>query len=129
MQRIVLLFVLVVAIAACSQVIAPPPPSGRPTVQVEALVSGAPITVAAHAARVLQDFNFTTKRFSSDSTWGYRAEGPTSARLRYTRPMDDSTRVLLEFWGKCSTDRLCTRADALGFIRQLSAEEGPPADR
>ena len=119
---------LLLATLACGHVIAPPPPDTAPTVSEETRVAGAPIAIAARAARTLQDFGFSTKRFSSDSTWGWNATSQTAARLRYTLPSRDSTRVLLELWGKCQQPRTCMRGDVAAIFAALSQEEAPPPE-
>jgi hypothetical protein len=113
-------------LAACGRVISPPPPSSPPAASQEATVPGAPITIAGRAARVLQDYGFVTKRFSSDSTWGWRGNDRIAARLRYTLPSRDSTRVLLELWGACADSRTCMRGDIATIFARLTAEDAPP---
>ena len=90
------------------------------------VVPGVPIVVAARAARTLEGGNFVTRRFSSDSTWGFRKNGSVSARLRYTAPSSDSTRVLLELWGACEDRHGCLRGDLAEILRGLTTEDGPP---
>ena len=111
--------------AACGRVIAPPPPSDPPAASQEAMVPGVPITIAGRAARVLQEYGFTTRRFSSDSTWGWRANEQVAARLRYM-PSRDSTRVLLELWGRCMDARTCMRGDIATIFARLAEQEAPP---
>jgi hypothetical protein len=111
---------------ACGGVIAPPPPATAPAVSEVVVVPGAPITVAARAARGLQEQSFTTRRFSSDSTWAYRASDDVAARLRYTMPSRDSTRVLIEMWGQCPDRRPCLRADLFALVARMSTAEPPP---
>jgi hypothetical protein len=123
----ILPFVLLLAVA-CARVMAPPPPDTAPVVSEETRVVGAPITVAARAARTLQDYGFATKRFSSDSTWGWNANSKTAARLRYTLPSRDSTRVLLELWGKCERRQTCMRGDVAAIFARLAEEEAPPPE-
>jgi len=90
------------------------------------VVPGVPITIASRAARALQDYGFVTKRFSSDSTWGWRGNDQIAARLRYTMPSRDSTRVLFELWGPCPDPRTCMRGDMAVIFAHLTAEEAPP---
>jgi hypothetical protein len=116
---------LVVAAAACSRIIAPPPPASPANTVVEHVVQGIPITVAAKSARALGDYGFVTKRFKSDSTWGWNKNRSLSARLRYTSPADDSTRIQIEFWGPCARPA-CFQRDAAILIRAIQAEEAPP---
>jgi len=111
---------------ACGGVIAPPPPSSPPATAQEVVVPGVPITIAARAARALQDYGFVTKRFSGDSTWAWRRTDQIAARFRYTMPSRDSTRVLLELWGECPDSRTCMRGDIAVLFSRLTAEEGPP---
>jgi hypothetical protein len=94
-------------------------------VQREGVVAGTQIVIAARAARVLQDYGFTTKRFSDDSLWGLRATDNIAARLRYA-PRADSTRVLVELWGKCQDPRSCMRGDVTVILARLSEAEAPP---
>jgi hypothetical protein len=121
---------LVAAIAvatSCGRVIAPPPPSGAPHASESAMVAGPPISVAARAARVLTDFTFTTRRFGSDSTWGYQAADSIHARLRYVRPQQDSTRVILELWGHCGKNPPpCGSLYAQSILQAIAATEAPP---
>ena len=117
--------VSIVAVAACGRVIAPPPPSGAPGLSQEAVVAGQPTVIAAKAARALYDISFTTKRFSSDSTWGWQPTDQIAARLRYARPSRDSTRVLVELWGPCNEPR-CLQHFFQALVARLEAEEAPP---
>ena len=103
-----------------------PPPAGQPAAAQIVVVPGVPIVVAARAARTLESINFATRRFSSDSTWGFRKTDALSARLRYTSPSKDSTRVLLELWGTCEDRRGCLRGDIADILRGLTTEDGPP---
>ena len=117
----------VVAAIACGTIIAPAPPPTRPSLGLVAMVPGPPIVVAARAARTLQQYSFTTKRFSSDSTWGYRPADSTHIRLRYSLPRSDSTRVFVEYWGRCREggDR-CLRGLHEVIVFGLTVDEGPP---
>ena len=114
------------AAAACGQVISPPPPSNPPQLTHEVVVQGQPIVVAARAARTMQRYAFNTKRFGQDSTWGFRAADSINARLRYTRPHDDSTRVLVEMWGKCPPRERCFHGDLMLLLAGLVTEDAPP---
>jgi hypothetical protein len=116
---------LVTALAGCGKVIAPPPPAAAPQVQREGVVAGTPIVIAARAARVLQEYGFTTKRFSDDSLWGLRSADDIAARLRYV-PRADSTRVLVELWGRCQDPRSCMRGDVAVILTRLGEAEAPP---
>ena len=88
------------------------------------MLAGQPTVIAAKAARALYDISFSTKRFSSDSTWGWQASDHIAARLRYTRPSRDSTRVLVELWGNCG--RGCLDQFFGAIIGRIQAEEAPP---
>jgi hypothetical protein len=89
-------------------------------------LGGAPISVAARAARVLADLSYTTKRFGSDSTWGFRATDSVHARLRYASAGRDSTRVLLELWGRCGRDTRCRSGDGVGILMLIGQAEPVP---
>ena len=115
-----------VAAAACGRIISPPPPSNAPEMTHEVVVPGQPIVVAARGARTLQQYSFNTKRFGQDSTWGFRKVDSVNARLRYTRPHDDSTRVLIEMWGKCPPRQRCFQGDLMLLLAGLTSEEAPP---
>ena len=125
MQRSLPIILLALA-AACGRVIAPPPPSSPPVAAEETVVPGVPITIAVRAARALQDYGFVTKRFSSDSTWGWRRTDQIAARFRYTTSSGDSTRVFLELWGPCSDAHTCMRGDIHALFARLTLEEAPP---
>lgn len=112
-------------IAACGRVQAPSPPASEPGFQQEVVVAGAPITVAAKAARTLARFAYNTRRFGSDSTWAYRAVDRINVRLRYVMPSRDSTRILAEYWGVCER-RGCLQAELAGLVAGITAEEAPP---
>lgn len=116
----------VVVLVACGRVRAPAPPPGAPSLSEVVTVSGVPITVAARAARSLYDLSFITRRFGSDSTWGYQANDSIHARLRYVQPSSDSTRVLVELWSRCRPAPGCLRPHLLALSARLSAEEAPP---
>lgn len=125
-RRLVPAVVLAAAVgAACGRVVAPPPPSSQPVLVEQRIVPGVPVAVAARAARVFRDAGFITRRFGSDSTWAYRSDGPSAARLRYSRPADDSTRVQVELWLTCvAADRRCGRAELATLVRRLNEVEG-----
>lgn len=116
----------VLFIGACAGVLAPAPPASPPTLAQEAIVAGHPITIAARAARTLYNDNFATRRFGSDSTWGYRASDKLAVRMRYAMPSADSTRVLIELWSPCQPAPRCAAGDMQLLIQQLGTEEGPP---
>ena len=117
------------AILGCGQVIAGAPPSTTPLLSREVTVPNSPIIVAGRAARALYGYQFITKRFGTDSTWGYRASDSTHARFRYRGTIGDSTRVLLELWGgKCAPDdRRCLQADFVALMTALVTEDPPPS--
>ena len=116
----------VAAALGCARALSSPPPAGQPAATRMVVVSGVRIVVAAHAARTLEGMNFATRRFSADSTWGFRKNDALSARLRYTSPSQDSTRVLLELWGPCENRGACLRRDIAEILNGLMTEDGPP---
>ena len=119
----------ILAAAACAGAIAKAPPETEPALSRIVVVAGAPITVAAKSARALQDAGFATKRFSSDSTWGSRSADNKNARLRYTLPSRDSTRVLVELWGTCENGtRNCLVGELVRLVASLTMEEQPPTN-
>ena len=120
------LLVALLALAACGRIIAPAPPGATPDASDTATFSGVPISVAARAARVLTDLSYTTKRFGSDSTWGFRATDSVHARLRYVRTGGDSTRVLLELWGRCGRQTRCQSGDGVGILMLIGQSEPTP---
>ena len=118
---------VLVAGMACGRIIAPPPPSGAPDTTEEGRAHGDPRVIAPRAARRLQDMGFTTKRFATDSLWGWRAPEQIAARLRYATGAGDSTRVLVELWGPCPANRRgCLRREAFAILGSLQAEEAAP---
>ena len=120
------IFALVMA-AACASALGKAPPPRDADYSRVVIVAGAPIVVAAKAARVLQDEGFATRRFSSDSTWGSRSADAMSARLRYSSPSRDSTRVFVELWGKCERGgRNCLIGELVRFVAGMTTEDPPP---
>ena len=117
------------AVLGCGQVIAGAPPQTEPLIAREVTVPNSPIIVAGRAARSLYGYQFITKRFGTDSTWGYRASDSAHARFRYRPAAGDSTRVLLEMWGgRCAaTERQCLRADFVALMTALVTEDPPPS--
>jgi hypothetical protein len=111
---------------ACGHVVATAPPAAAPAFSVVHTVPGVPVVVAARAVRALQESGFTTRRFGSDSAWAAKPSEKAAARLRYVRPSNDSTRVLLELWLPCAGDRTCGRAEAATLLGRLREEEGAP---
>ena len=118
--------VALLALAACGRIIAPAPPSATADASDVAMFSGAPIAIAARAARVLTDLSYTTKRFGSDSTWGFRATDSVHARLRYAPAGGDSTRVLLELWGRCGRETRCRSGDGAGVLLLIGQADPIP---
>ena len=114
------------AAAGCGRVLAPPPPTGAPDVSEFGQVAGDRVVVAAKSARALAELTFTTRRFGSDSTWGYRGADGIAARFRYVRGTADSTRVLMELWGECGDGRRCNRLDARSIFERIRIEDAPP---
>lgn len=114
--------------AACRGIIAPPPPTGAPDTLVEARVPGDRRVVAPRAARRLSDAGFTTKRFGSDSLWGWRGQEKIAARLRYANGSGDTARVLLELWGPCPAGvrRPCLQREAAAILASLNTEDPVP---
>ncbi len=119
-----------VAVLGCGQVIAGAPPKTEPLIAREVTVPNSPIIVAGRAARSLYGYQFITKRFGADSTWGFRASDSAHARFRYRGTVGDSTRVVLEMWGgRCAPDdRQCLRADFVALMTALVTEDPPPAE-
>lgn len=125
--RRVALGVALLAAPACGRVIAPAPPSGAPDTTEEGRAAGDPRLIAPRAARRMQDMGFTTRRFATDSLWGWRAQEQISARLRYATGAGDSTRVLVELWGPCPANRRgCLRREAFAILGSLQAEDSAP---
>lgn len=113
--------------SACASVRAPAPPAMEPALMEEVTVLGAPVTMAAKSARTLALLQYTTRRFGSDSTWGYRSVDSIHVRLRYLRPSSDSTRIVAEYWGRCETGTpSCLRGEFLLLAQGVTAEEGVP---
>ncbi|MDQ6886917.1 MAG: hypothetical protein M3068_06440 [Gemmatimonadota bacterium] len=127
MRRDRAILVMTVAIAACAGTIAPPPPQTAPVLSAGVTVLGSPIVIAARASRILQRYAYSTKRFSSDSTWGYRAVDQIAVRIRYASPAQDSTRAYVEIWGKCETKDFCLREEMARLAAGLGSEEPPPS--
>jgi hypothetical protein len=113
-------------VTACGHVVATAPPASVPTFSAVHTVPGVPVVVAARAVRALQVSGFTTRRFGSDSAWAAKTSEKAAARVRYVRPSNDSTRVLLELWLPCAGERTCGRAEAVTFFGSLREEEGTP---
>jgi hypothetical protein len=114
------------AVAGCAGAIAPAPPASAPALSGNVVVLGAPIAIAARAARNLQIFAYSTKRFGPDSTWGHRGADKMSVRLRYTKASRDSTRALIDVWGRCERGNECLRDELSIITAAISTEEPPP---
>jgi hypothetical protein len=115
------------AVLACAGRIAPQPPLSPPAWSAVSTVSGTPIVVAARGARTLQRLSFSTRRFSSDSAWAYRGGDSIHVRLRYAQPTSDSTRALIELWGRCTNGSTrCLRGLHELLILGMNTEEAPP---
>ena len=114
--------------AACRGVIAPAPPADAPDTQLEGRIPGDRRVVAPKAARRLQDAGFTTRRFGSDSLWGWRANERIAARLRYSAGSGDSARVLVELWGPCPAGyrRPCLVREAQAILASLHTDDPVP---
>ena len=124
-RQIALAAILVTA--ACAGTVGKPPPPADPDFTRVVVVAGAPIVNAAKSARALQNDGFSTRRFRSDSTWGSRVADNMSVRLRYTSPSRDSTRILVELWGKCERGgRGCFLGELVRLVAALTTEEAPP---
>ncbi|MGI8498387.1 MAG: hypothetical protein ACR2OG_12475 [Gemmatimonadaceae bacterium] len=119
---------ITLAIAACAGTIAPPPPNTPPVLSAGVTVLGSPITIAARASRILQRYAYNTKRFSSDSTWGYRSVDQIAVRIRYASPAQDSTRAFVEMWGRCEVRAVCLRDEMARLAAGLGSEEPPPSE-
>jgi hypothetical protein len=115
------------ALAACGRVIAPAPPAGTPDTATEGRIEGIRSVIAPRAARRMQDMGFTTRRFSTDSMWGWRAQEQIAARMRFANAAGDSTRVFLELWGPCPENRRgCLRREAQVILGSLIGGESAP---
>jgi hypothetical protein len=116
------------ALVACVKgAVAPPPPATAPGFARDVEIEGHPATIAARTARALQRFAYTTRRFSSDSTWGYRATDQISVRVRYVTAPFDSTHASIEVWGKChETGIRCLQNELVTIATAMAADEGPP---
>jgi hypothetical protein len=124
---IVAVAVAALVVAACGRVIAPAPPTGAPDTTTEGRIHGIKSVIAPRAARRMQDMGFTTRRFSTDSMWGWRAPEQISARMRFANGSGDSTRVLVELWGPCPDNRRgCLRREAAVILANLEGGETAP---
>ena len=115
------------AAAACGRVLAPSPPPSQPDLFEQFTIGGVPLTIAAKSARTLSLLQYTTRRFGSDSTWGWRSVDSIHVRLRYQHPTSDSTRVVAEYWGRCEDGgNSCLRGEFVLLATGVSAEEAVP---
>jgi hypothetical protein len=118
---------LTALLAGCGTIISPPPPLAPPAFSQEAMLPGTPVVVAARGARTLQRLSFITRRFGSDSTWGHKSVDSTHVRMRYAQPRSDSTRVFVEYWGRCREGgTACLRALHEVLVLAMGSEEPPP---
>jgi len=114
-------------LVTCARVQAPPPPASEPGLSQELTVPGVRVVIAAKAARTLALFAYTTKRFGPDSTWGHRAVDDMRVRLRYIMPSSDSTRMLVEYWGRCDRGGVaCLKGEFSALAAGIVAEEAVP---
>jgi hypothetical protein len=124
---LVVVLVVVGTAAACGRVLAPEPPPSQPELFEQVTVPGVPLAIAAKAARTLGLLQYTTRRFGSDSTWGWRSVDSFHVRLRYQRPSPDSTRIVAEYWGRCDDRRnSCLRGEFALLANGVMAEEAVP---
>lgn len=129
MRRVAALLVLAVlgVATSCGRVVAPSPPPSQPDLFERVTVPGVPLTIAAKSARTLSLLDYSTRRFGSDSTWGWRAVDSIHVRLRYQRPANDSTRIVAEYWGQCeSGGNSCLRGEFFLLANGVAAEEATP---
>lgn len=123
----VLCLVPTIFLVNCARVQAPPPPTTEPGFSQEFTVAGVRVVIAAKAARTLALFAYTTKRFGPDSTWGHRAVDDIRVRLRYIMPSSDSTRMLVEYWGRCDRGGVaCLKGEFSALAAGIVAEEAVP---
>jgi hypothetical protein len=119
--------IAILVAAGCAGAVGKQPPATEAEMTRIVVVAGHPVSVAAKSARALQDAGFATKRFSSDSTWASRAADNFNARLRYTMPNRDSTRIMVELWGKCERGgKGCLVGELVRLVGALTTEEEPP---
>ncbi|HET7457588.1 MAG TPA: hypothetical protein VFJ74_08025 [Gemmatimonadaceae bacterium] len=126
-RSLILAFAAAAVVGACARVVASAPPDTAPSVNQVALFEGTKTPIAARGARALQEFGFTTRRFGADSTWGYRSQSRTAARLRYASSSGDSTRVLIELWLPCGNGYGCGRGDFLRLVSRMQRGEETPS--
>ena len=118
---------LMLGVAACGRVVAPSPPPAQADLFEQFTVSGVPVAIAAKTARTLGNLQYITRRFGSDSTWGYRSVDSIHVRLRYQSPSSDSTRIVAEYWGRCEEGgNSCLRGEFVLLASGVSSEEPVP---
>ena len=126
MKGVAVILALSVAVA-CDRVVAPSPPPDEPDLFETVTLPGVSIALAAKSARTLQDLQYITRRFGSDSTWGFRSVDSFHVRLRYLRASPDSTRLVGEYWGRCEDGgNSCLRGEFFLLVQGVAAEEAVP---
>ena len=126
MKRVAVILGLFVAVA-CGRVVAPSPPPSEPDLFETVTLPGVSIALAAKSARTLQDLQYITRRFGSDSTWGFRSVDSFHVRVRYLRSSPDSTRLVGEYWGRCEDGgNGCLRGEFFLLVQGVAAEEVAP---
>ncbi len=112
---------------ACGRVVSPSPPPSEPDLFETVTLPGVSIALAAKSARTLQDLQYITRRFGSDSTWGFRSVDSIHVRVRYLRASPDSTRLVGEYWGRCEErGNSCLRGEFFLLVQGVAAEEVAP---
>ena len=126
MKGVAVMLALFVALA-CGRVVAPSPPPSEPDLFETVTLPGVSIALAAKSARTLQDLQYITRRFGSDSTWGFRSVDSFHVRVRYLRASPDSTRLVGEYWGRCEDGgNSCLRGEFFLLVQGVAAEEAVP---
>jgi hypothetical protein len=126
MKGVAVILALCLALA-CGRVVAPSPPPSEPDLFETVTVPGVAIALAAKSARTLQDLQYITRRFGSDSTWGFRSVDSFHVRVRYLRSSPDSTRLVGEYWGRCEDGgNSCLRGEFFLLVQGVAAEEVAP---
>lgn len=125
--RLMLVVAATGAALACGRVVAQSPPPSQADLFEEYTIDGVPLTIAAKSARTLSLLQYTTRRFGSDSTWGWRSVDSIHVRLRYQRASPDSTRIVAEYWGRCEEGGTsCLRGEFALLVNGVAAEEAVP---
>lgn len=126
MKGVAVILALCLALA-CGRVVAPSPPPSEPDLFETVTLPGVAIALAAKSARTLQDLQYITRRFGSDSTWGFRSVDSFHVRVRYLRASPDSTRLVGEYWGRCEEGgNSCLRGEFFLLVQGVAAEEVAP---